>query len=471
MFKVPLGKMTAYTFIQKNAWWLVSIVYTVIIVSCCNIPVFWDMYGQVKLAHYYLETNFKHLLPNGNGFTDNGHFPLYSLYLAVLFKLFGFKLWLAHVSIIPFVMGLLYQLQMLCKRFLSDEKTLWVLLLTLIHPALVAQSIYFSSEIGFVFFALWMMNTIKDVRASRMVLSSSLLCLLNLRALPLVIIVLLYFVFVKKQKTAWYLSFSIIVTVAWMCIHFYVSAWFFTNPENLRHRTVLGFAGMMKNLLGCSIRLLDFGNIIALIFIALFCSKQKKIEEPFMFLLLISVSVIAFCIPLSNPISNRYFLLVYILALPAFMYSISSLSKQKMAAAFFVFALFLVQSNWLIKPGKYSNAWDCNLQSLNYFGVRKELDNYVSENNISPNDVAAGFQVYFNDAFYLMNGSNKEYDLLSDTEMNVNLYIADSNICNNYNAQRKDYLEKNYFLIKSFVKGSIYIKLYKRNDLFMAIIK
>src|ERR1035437_1930480 len=139
--------MIIYSFIQKHAWWLVSIVDAAIIVSCCNIPVFWDIYGQVKIAHYYLDTNFKHLLPNGNGFTDNGHFPLYSLYLAALFILLGFKLWVAHLSVIPFVFGFLYQLQVLCKRFLSDGKALWVLLLTLIHPALEAQRIYFSSEI------------------------------------------------------------------------------------------------------------------------------------------------------------------------------------------------------------------------------------------------------------------------------------------------------------------------------------
>jgi hypothetical protein len=424
------------------------------------------MYGQVKTAHYYLETNFRHLLLNGKGFTDNGHFPLYALYLAVLFKLFGFKLWLAHISIIPFVIGVLYQLQLLCKRFLSEEKTFWVMLLTFIHPTLAAQIIYFSSETCFVFFALWMLNTIKDVRASRMVLSSSLLCLLNLRALPLILIVLLYFVFVKKQRGAWYLSLSVLVAVVWMFIHFYASGWFFVNPENVAHRTVIGFIGMMKNLFWCLVKLTDFGNIIALIFITLFCFKQKRINEPVVFLLLTIIAVIAFCVPLSNPVSNRYFLFVYILSLPAFMYSISSFSKQKIAAACLVFILLVVQSNQLIKPNKYGNAWDCNLQSLNYFDVRKELDNYVTENTISPKDVAAGFQVYFNDEYYLMNGSTKEYDLLSDTEMNENLYIADSNICNNYNEQRISYLENNYTLVKSFTKGSIYIRLFKRNNPF-----
>ena len=454
--------MPVYTFIQKNVWWIVSIIYVTIIVSYCNLPVFWDMYGQVKTAHYYLETNFKHLLPNGNGFTDNGHFPLYALYLAALFKLFGYKLWLAHLSVVPFVIGLLYQLQMLCKRFLSDEKTLWVVLLSLIHPVIIAQSIYFSSEVCFVFCCLWMLNTIKDERPSRMVLSSSILCLLNLRALPLIIVVLVYFVFLKKQKTAWYLILSVLVAGIWMAIHFYASGWFFTNTENIGHRTVLGFKGMLMNLFWCLIKLTDFGNIIALIFIALFCFKQKKIEEPVVFLLLAVIAVFSFCVPFSNPVNNRYFLLIYVLSLPVFIYSISSFSTQKILASCLVFALISIQSNWLTKPNKYGNAWDCNLESLNYFDARKELDEYVAENNISPKDVAAGFQVYFNDGYYLMNGSAKEYDLLSDTEMNEDLYIADSNICNNYNAQRTNYLEKKYELLKSFEKGGIYIRLYRR---------
>ena len=46
--------------------------------------------------------------------------------------------------------------------------------------------------------------------------------------------------------------------------------------------------------------------------------------------------------------------------------------------------------------------------------------------------------------------------------MNTNLYIADSNICNNYNPQRKEYLNKNYTLLKEFKKGSIYINLYQK---------
>ena len=454
--------MSFYAFIQKNSWWLVSITYAIIVLYFCNTPVFWDMYGQVKTAHYYLETNFKDLFPNGNGFTDNGYFPIYTLYFSMLFKFFGFKLWIAHLSVLPFIIGLLYQLQHFCKRFLLAEKTLVVLLLTLIHPAIAAQSIYFSSEICFVFLSIWMLNAIQDVRASRMVLSSTLLCLLNFRALPVVLLVWIYFAFLKKQKSAWYLIVSFLISIVWMFIHFKMSGWLFENPENMGHRAILDFNGMLKNFFWCAVKLTDFANIIALVFIALFCFNHKKISEPITFVALAALSIFIFCVPLSNPINSRYFLLIYVLAIPAFVFSTDAFSTQKFIGACLLFVVFLIQSNWLTKPDKYGNSWDCNLQSLNYFKLRKELDTYILENKIEAKDIAAGFQLYFNDGFYLMNNSHKEYDLLSDTEMPENLYVADSNICNNYNSQRKAYLEKNYTCVKSFLKANIYIHLYKR---------
>lgn len=219
---------------------------------------------------------------------------------------------------------------------------------------------------------------------------------------------------------------------------------------------------MLKNLFWCVVKLTDYGNIIALVFMGVFCFSTKKINELTLLFILPVISVFAFSVPLSNPINNRYFLLLYVLAIPAFVFSMSNYPVKKTALFSALFVLFLIQSSNLIKPNRYGNAWDCTLKSLDYFIVRQQLDNYVAENKIAPQNVAGGFQVYFNDAYYLMNGINKQYDLLSDTEMNTNLYIADSNICNNYNPLRTAYLEKNYKLVKSFEKGVIYIHLYQK---------
>ena len=207
---------------------------------------------------------------------------------------------------------------------------------------------------------------------------------------------------------------------------------------------------------------MDFGNIIPLLGIGYFCFKERKIPEPVLFLLLLTAAVFAFCIPLSNPVSNRYFLPVYIFSLPVFVLTLSSLGRVPAIIACLLFLWLQVQSLRFANPDKYGNAWDCNLQSLPYFELREQLDRYVTQNHINPAEVAAGFQLYFNDRYYLMDGGNKEYALLSDTEMPQCLYVADSNICNNYNEQRLDYLSKNYALIKSFERGNIYIRLYKR---------
>lgn len=232
--------MRFYTFIQKHAWCLASAIYIIIVLFFSNTPVFWDMYAQVRTAHYFLDTNFTDLFPNQNGFIDNGYFPVYTLYLALLFKLFGFKLWVAHASVIPFIIGLFYQLQSFCARFLVGWQTLLVLLLVMIHPAITAQSIYFSSEICFVCLSIWMLNTIKDERSSRMALSSTLLCLINFRAVPFVILTWVYFTFIKKQKSAWYLVLSVLASFVWLFVHFKISGWLFTNPANIEHRTLLG---------------------------------------------------------------------------------------------------------------------------------------------------------------------------------------------------------------------------------------
>ena len=209
-------------------------------------PVFWDMYGQVKTAHYFLQTGFKHLLPNGNGFTDNGHFPLYSLYLAFLFKYFGFKIWVAHLSVLPFITGAFYQLQQLCRRYLNDVQTFWSMTLAVLQSAFIAQSLYFSSEVAFACLSLWMLNSLLNERASHIFMASCLLCLLNLRALPFILLLFVYFSFYKKQKNAWYLSVSILLALIWMLLHYRLSGWFFENSENQGTPHGIGFQGHGK---------------------------------------------------------------------------------------------------------------------------------------------------------------------------------------------------------------------------------
>lgn len=408
-----------------------------------------------------MEHGFSDLFPNGGSYSDNGHMPLYPLYLAVLFRLLGFKLWVAHFSVLPFLLGALWQLKKLSARYLGEAHVWKVLLFTLFVPAFITQSIYFSQELALVFFSLWLVNAVLEERSSHMALAAMALCLFNLRGISLCGVLLLYYAVYKKQKNAWYLACGIFAWLAGVWLHYRATGWFFVGEEIREFRAFAGFAGMLKNAAVCLWKMLDQGAVFGWVAVGVIAFRNKKVSEPLVLLLLVLISVAGPCVLFTNPIGNRYFSLCYVLLLPAFFYALGLLQKKLSTLVAICFAVVLVSNNGVTYPNRYGNAWDCSLKSLPYFDLRKQLDEYVTKEQIPVKDVSAGFQLYFNDRYYLMNGQNRGYALLSDTEMPTTLYVADSDICNNYNAQREQFLEEHYMLLQTFCSGAVYINLYK----------
>ncbi len=454
--------MSLQPFLKKGGLWIVSLVYLVALLLVRDTPVFWDMYGQVKTARYFLETGFTDLFPNGNSYSDNGHLPLYPLYLALLFKVLGFKLWVAHFSVFPFLLGTLVQLKKFCSRYLHEARVFIVLLLTLISAPFISQSIYFSAEIAMVFLSLWLLNALLSDRGSHIAIAAVFLCLLNLRGIAFCGTLFVYFVFAKKNKNGWFLISGALAWITWLLVHYKISGWFFAGEEIKEFRRITSVGGMGRNLALCIWKLIDLGAVFAWVVIMGISLKKKDLNEPVKLLLLASLSVMIICIPFTNPISNRYFLLVYVLLLPVFIQMISVVPIRLQIIVGICFALVLFSNNGVTYPNKYGNAWDCSLKSYPYFELRKQLDEYVAAQKIPPSEVEAGFQLYFNDKDYLMNGNDREYSLLSDTEMPTHEYVADSDICNNYNAEREQFLLQNYEPHKLFENGAVYIRLYKR---------
>lgn len=454
--------MILSVFIRKHDWLIAALASCIVVLFSLDVPVFWDMYGQIKTADAFISTGFSNLIPNNEHFTDNSHFPFYTLYLALWLKLLGFHLWAAHLLVLPFVAGLFFQIKKYALRFLSEETIPWLMLLLIAFPPLMAQGIFFSTEICIVFLSLWIINAVLDGSRFSMIFSSVLLCLVNLRGLALCGILILYLVLFKKDSKVIFASAGIIVAAVWLVIHYKISGWIFENPLNGEHRQSLTATGMLKNFFICCWKLLDGGMIMGWIILSLSFFKRKKISPNYILLLLTLLATIANCLVFSNPISNRYFLLVYVLLLVSFAEAVSHFETKKMPLMFVMLILFLQTADRLVYPNRLGNAWDCRLQSFPYFRLRDELDRYVKINQIEPTDVSAGFQLYFNDKFYRMNGTDFEYALLSDTEMPRTDYVAESNICNNYNPERELFLKASYSLSREFKAGKIYIKLYKK---------
>src|SRR6056297_2929728 len=79
-----------------------SIVYAVLLfLFSKDFPFFWDtvQLGS-KHAHWYYENNYQSFfLPQS---IDSGHPPTFGMYIALLWKILGKKLWVSHLSLVPF---------------------------------------------------------------------------------------------------------------------------------------------------------------------------------------------------------------------------------------------------------------------------------------------------------------------------------------------------------------------------------
>jgi hypothetical protein len=81
---------------------------------------FWDTVQLAsKHAHFFYETDFRSIiLPNE---IDSGHIPTLGFYLALIWKIAGKTLMVSHLSMLPFVIGIVCQTIILVRRHFSKE--------------------------------------------------------------------------------------------------------------------------------------------------------------------------------------------------------------------------------------------------------------------------------------------------------------------------------------------------------------
>ncbi|HBE43638.1 MAG TPA: hypothetical protein DDW27_21070, partial [Bacteroidales bacterium] len=114
--------------------------------STINNGFFWDTIQLAsKHANYYLTTDFTGiLLPDS---IDSGHIPAFGIYLAFIWKIFGRSLIISHLAMLPFVVGILWQMKILVSRFVSKENTGWAFLLVCCDPTLLSQVTLVSPDV------------------------------------------------------------------------------------------------------------------------------------------------------------------------------------------------------------------------------------------------------------------------------------------------------------------------------------
>ena len=452
-----------------------------VVILSRNNPFFWDTTYHSILGQWFYE-NGTHgfILPLE---LDAGHPPFFGYYLSCIWKLFGKTLTVSHLAILPFALGIYWQMFRLIHRYIPKEYAELTALFIAFEPTLLAQCSLVSYELVYVFFYLLGLNAI--IRKQKIIISLSLIGLILISSRGLFAIGALFItqliIDYKENKTSGNpkivkfanfipFIFPIALGIGWYSYHYMQSSWWFLSPSEAYHgqRKILGLGGILRNVVIIIWRCLDFGRIglWILLLISIYRTYIKKIylDNNFQRLLIYcSVPLIVFSlafIPFSNPIGHRYYLVFYLLFVPFVIYSFTSAYQGKLKYILIsaVGVLLLSGHFWLYPPG-IAMGWDSTLAHIPYFELRKAMINHIKKENIPFNTIGTVFP---------NKNTLKETDLVADTNRfsNLNLkknqYVLQSNIMNDFSDAELNELNEKWILVQEYKKSGIYMRLYHK---------
>ena len=131
---------------------------------------FWDTIQLASQhAHFFYENNTfsTFLLPDE---MDSGHPPTFGFYLAFMWKLFGKTLTVSHLSMLPFLIGIIWQSWQLAEKIVGDGWALLFLLLLIVCPVVAGQAVLVSPDVVLLFFFLMALNGIfKEINYTQLI--------------------------------------------------------------------------------------------------------------------------------------------------------------------------------------------------------------------------------------------------------------------------------------------------------------
>ena len=444
-------------------------------------PFFWDttQLGS-QHTHWFYTNNFKYFLfPNE---IDSGNTPTFGLYLALVWKLFGRSLPASHFAMLPFLIGVVLQVYLLCKKFIDKDSLIWGMLLLLAQPTLLAQSILISPDIILVFFYLLALNAI--LSGKRLLLAVALIGLGSISLRGIICVSILFVcdallngsfknkkwpLFFFKQWLA-YAPVTVAVS-AWIFWHYTSKSWvgYHSDSPWAGSFQLVNAKTIIRNFFILGWRLIDFGMIvwfIVLVPILIICYERYKSKLPLpqytiKLLILFAVPLAVFSVVLtsySELLGHRYLLPVYLTFSLFVLYHISYFLTNYKKPIYVVILAVLLTGHFWIYPEKVAMGWDATLAHYPYYRLRQQMLDYIKEEHIPPSEIGWGCMTVYSS--YLL-------DLKSDTtcfrekELSKK-YILYSNINNDYSDALIDSLNNNWALQKEYKKAGVFLRLYRK---------
>ena len=458
---------------------------------------FWDtvQLGS-KHAHWYYEQQFQSFfLPES---INSGHPPLFGLYLAFCWSLFGKTLLVSHFSILPFLWGIIWLLFEIGTYFSNAKCAKFLLLLVLIDPFFAGQSILVSPDIILAFAFLLTIHGILKEKIFLIILATTLLGLISMRGMMVTFSLYLWWCFITifpQKDTPISIQKSIAISIknllpflpagliasSFLIAHYLHFGWlgYHANSPWADSFDSVNFIGFLKNIGILGWRFLDFGRIFLLGGLGWllwktyptgayrFSSIHPDNDQSFKVLKLVSLVLILSLILTpslllhTGLLSHRY-LLPITLSITFLFYHLcfQMLSNPKIQKVIFNIALIgLLTGNLWIYPKHIAQGWDVTLAHLPYYSLRQKMIRYMKEEQIAPATVGT---VFPNIGPYEIYDLNEQQVGFVKKDFATNQYFFYSTVFNDVSDAAFLALAANWEIVKKFDSFGIEVVLYKK---------
>lgn len=454
-------------------------------IFCIHNGYFWDNIQQTSIeAHWFYLNNFSTLLmpsmDSGAEIVATGyHPPLMGIMTAILWKVFGYSLWVSHIFIFMWAILLIVNVWKIVQILVPEKYQYWVFSIVLLEPTVLSQFAIASPD--FILFTSFIICLRGLIEKKTWILGIGFffLCCVNMRGVfagAILILINYYSHYLENRKDLSIRSVSsvimpylptLIVLAAYFTYYLIARGWFFSqSPENGHYSTPKSLLRVITHLAEFGLRSIENGRILIWGFAAFLgvitykskftLSNHSKIIAA-NFILLLSLYLL-FVLITQMPFAARYFLpQFFLLSILTAKGLIKYFEPRKVRFIFLLIIFFELTGNFWIYPDKIAKSWDCTLAHLPFYELRDQCFDYIDAQKLDYKDISAGFCLYGNRRYVELKNNGK---IVGETT-NCKYFIF-SNISNVEDEFAESLNDVHRWVpMKSFRSGLVYITIYK----------
>jgi hypothetical protein len=477
-------------FLFSRKFLIFFISYFILFLLSSHNALFWD---TIQFAgdhpNWYYSNHFRYfLLPE---YCDSGHPPVFGMYLAFLWNIFGRNLFVTHAGMLPFIVLIVVQ-AIRTGTILFPKKERFAFLTTILllsESVLLTQCTLVSPDIWVSGFFLLAINSILTKNKRLLTLSIAAMGIISTRAMMCSVALYLFSLsFYSKEAGSsirLWLSFAFkkvlpflpgaLLAITYFIYHYHVKGWV-GYPKNSTWAAgfeIMTPAKILRNVLVLGWRIIDLGKVFTMI-VFLFLSfkwirNKINFEEDYqkqvvksLFVLVIALFFIT-ALPLTiyqGLLTHRYLLPLTISISILTTYLLFHSGIRYKMLVFTVMVLVQFSGHFWTYPRVVSQGWEGTLGHLFFFGMQKDFRKFMVEKGIPKDEVATSPTLMKSDyRLFLTNDTTTFKDFETDSTQ----YVWYCNVTNAMNRQA-DYYFRNFEIVKQERRGNVEMVLFKRPE-------